>query len=497
MWSIAKSQLSIFISTLVVVLSSCNPKDNIDKHVNQSSIDMVQSIVHAYDSIFNFSGVVLIGKGDSIIYQSAHGNANYEAKITNELHTQFRLASLSKQFTAAALLLLEQNGKVKLDEPVSTYLPQLKPEIAENITIHHLLSHSSGLARDIETLSTKELGKTYISVDSIISLINTSDLLYHPGEKWSYSNLGYNLAAKVIESVTGKSYGIAMDSLLFKPLGMTNTAHESSKNYTPKLAYGYVESPDSIMRAAYEDKSYVVGAGSIYASAYDLFIWSRAILNKKILNQKSLDKLFSRQSGRYGYGWFVDNYVWPPVNDVNHAKNMHHDGGSPGFESKLSILTKHDIVVIVLSNKLPSNLSGIANRITNTCVGFEESLPKRDGSDEFFQILFTQGVDSASALVNYWKTLNKEFLIPDNNNVFLIGRGYMDAKQYEKALLIMDYLNIESPKWSYPYLFKAFIYEELNDKEKAIEYYEKTIAKDSNQSNAILNLARLKNLENP
>lgn len=452
----------------------------------------MQKIVNAYDSIFDFSGAILIGHGDSIFYQSAHGFADIENKIPNKLDTKFRLASLSKQFTAAALLILEQNGKVDFNKPISNYLGELKLEIADNINIHQILSHSSGLGRDIESLTKEELGKSYISIDDIIKLINSSELLFEPGDKWSYSNLGYTIAAKIIETVTGLSYGEALDSLIFKPLNMNNTAHEVSGSKILDMANGYFELPDGAIAAAYEDKSYVVGAGSIYSTIKDLFIWSRALLIGDLINKENKDKLFTRQAGRYSYGWFIDTYVWPPVNKDTQAVNPHHEGGSPGFESKMSLLMEHDAVVIVLCNKLPSHLSGIANRITNSYLGFKESAPKPDGSQEFFKTLFEQKVDSAISLVQKWNNKNNKHLIPANADIYLIGRGYMEAKEYEKAILIMDFLIETKPKWSYPYLFKAIMLENQNKVQEAIELYNKILEIEPGQSNASTRLKKLK-----
>lgn len=487
---ITKRSIPYLTSYVVLLLTiSCNSKiatTNIDR------LEQVQKIVNAYDSIFGFSGAVLIGQGDSIFYQRAQGFANIEKKIPNTLDTKFRLASLSKQFTAAALLILEQNGKVDFDRPISNYIDGLKPEIAERINIHQLLSHSSGLGRDIESLTEEELGKSYIPIDDIIQLINSSELLFEPGEKWSYSNLGYAIAAKIIETETGLSYGDALENLIFKPLNMQRTAHEASGSSVMDLANGYVGLPDSIVSAAYEDKSYVIGAGSIYSTVNDLFIWSRTLLKGDLISKENRDKLFTKQAGRYSYGWFIDTYVWPPVNDDTQAVNPHHEGGSPGFESKMSILTQHDAVVIILCNKLPSHLSGITNRITNSFLGFEESAPKPDGSQEFFETLFGQGIDPTISLIEKWENAGSKHLIPAIDDIYLIGRGYMDNNEYEKAILIMDFLTEVKPKWSYPYLFKAIMLENQSKDQEAIELYEKILEIEPGQSNALMRLKKLK-----
>lgn len=482
---------------LILLFSIGCDSDNTDKQtkIEIGNIETVSKIVSTYDTLLGFSGAILVGKGDSIIYQNASGFADVKNKIPNTVNTKFRLASLTKQFTAAALLILEQNGKVDFEKPISNYLKELNPEIADRINIHQILSHSSGLARDIEPLTEDELGQNYISIDQVIQLISTSELEFRPGKRWSYSNLGYNIGAKIIESVTGMEYGEAMDSLIFKPLNMQNTAHEKSSDNIDNMAIGHVALPDRIIKAAYEDKSYVIGAGSIYSTVNDMFIWTRELLsegNGNLLSEISKAKLFTKQEKRYSYGWFIDTYVWQPVNKYNEATNPHHEGGSPGFESKVSILTQHKSVVIVLSNKLPSNLSGITNRVTNSILGFDDGPPKLDGSKQFYEKLFTNGINSADSLINAWKTSERTYLMPDKNDVYLVGRGYMDALEYEKATLIMDFLIKTTPKWSYPYLFKAMMLEEQNEIKQAKAAYEKVLEIEPGQSNAKI---RLKNLQ--
>ena len=367
----------------------------------------------------------------------------------------------------------------------------LKPEIGDQITIHQILSHSSGLGRDIESLTEEELGKSFISLDRIIELINTSELQFEPGSNWSYSNLGYAVAAKIIENQTGLSYGEAMESLIFNPLGMQNTGHEVSKMQLSNRALGHVGLPDKVVEAAYEDKSYVIGAGSIYSTIGDLFIWSRAIMQGSLISDESREQLFKKQAGRYSYGWFVGTYVWPPVNDENQALNIHHDGGSPGFECKLSLLMEHEVAIIVLSNKLPSNYNGLANRITNSVLGFEESPPKKDGSEPFFEALFEHGIDAAVALQEEWEAADQSYLVLPASNLFMIGRGYMDINDHDKAHLIMDYLTKIKPEWSYPHLFKAFMFEEEGEIEPAIASYTQVLDLEPGQSNALVRLKRL------
>lgn len=471
---------------LLFFISCRNEKDH-----KIGSIQRVEEIVQSYADNLNFSGAVLVSHNDSIIYKAEYGFQDYKNRIKNEGHTKFRVASLSKQFTAAALLILEQNGEVDFDNPISTYLPQLKTEIASKVNIHHLLSHSSGLGRDIESLTNRNISQQFISIDEIIELINTSELLFKPGLKWSYSNLGYSVAAAIIEQVTSLDYGSAMDSLIFDPLKMTNTAHEVTDVFVSQKAVGHVGLPDKVVEAKFENKSYVIGGGSIYSTSEDLSLWTREVMKGNLISKHNLEKLFKKQAGRYSYGWYVSEYVWYPVTKKNKAINIYHDGGSPGFESKISILTEHDVSIIILSNRVPSYINELSNKITNTLLGFEdESNAKTNANIKYFNILYEHGIDSTLSLEASWKD-EKMLHVPSKSEIYLIGRGYIDNKEYERANLIMDYLIYTSPEWTYPYLFKGIIMEELEEYEEAKTLYKKVLEIDGTQSNA---LDRLKNL---
>ncbi len=484
--------LKAFIFISLFFTSSCSSQQP-DLAVSGKSIERIQQIADSYGENLGFSGSILIAQGERILFNKSYGNADVEKGIVNTSTTKFRLASISKQLTAAALLVLEQKGKLSLDRPVIEYTSRLNPDLAKKITLHQILSHSSGLGRDIESLTEKNLGQSFISLDEVMALINRSELFFKPGTQWSYSNLGYAVAAAIIEDVTGLSFGKAMDELLFRPLKMLNTGHETSKRKTTHMAKGYVALPDEVINAGYEDKSYVIGAGSIYSTAEDLFLWARAVMDGDFFNKKNRERLLKRQAGRYSYGWFVATYVWPPVNKKTQATNIHHDGGSPGFSTKISILSKHDIVVIILSNRLPAHIGELTNKLTNIALGFDdEALARPDGTKEFFSVLLSQPADSVIALETKWKTEGKQLYIPNRQDIFLIGRGYIDSKNHENAIKVMDYLIEMYPKWDYPYLFKGFVMESTGQRSEAMELYQKVLEINPSQSNA---LGRLKLLE--
>lgn len=463
------------------------------KTISPKRLKYLQQIMTAYETQAGFSGQVLVGYQRKVIYQSCHGWANLGHRLKNQPKTRFRLASVSKQFTAVALLVLEKQGKVAFDQPIAKYLDQLNPALGNKITIHHLLSHSSGLARDIEELTTKNIAQSYIALSDIVQLINQSKLQFAPGERWAYSNLGYALAAAIIEKVTQKKFGAAMQELIFEPAGLKNTGHEEAIAVISNQAEGYVNLPEGIIKASFENKSYVIGAGSIYSTAEDLYRWSQVLLKGNLVRPEQVKKLFTKQKGRYSYGWFVSQYGWRENDKTILGANIYHDGGSPGFECKLSILKEHDLVVIILSNQLPAPVNAIGNKITNTLLGYEESLPKSDNTQALFQTLFTKGVNQAIALIKGWRENKETYRIPSSSKIFMIARGYLESHQYQKAILTFDFLIAKSPKWSSPYLFKAITLEESGDLQAAKTIYEQTLKINPKVSYAKNKLASFKN----
>lgn len=478
------SHLSSFRLCLLVAMLSIGVSACAQPGVTPERLAQIEALAEGYAAQYGFSGVVLASWQGDVVWQGAYGFANEEYRIANTAHTRFRLASLSKQFTAAALLKLAEQGHLDVHAPISIYLPDLNEDIGQRITAHHLLSHTSGLVRDIEELTNASLGHEYIALDRLVALINTSSLRFEPGARWAYSNPGYILAAAMLEAITGQAYGDALHTLLFEPLGLDQTAHETATAIIPHRATGYVALPDGLIRADYEDKSYVIGAGSVYSTAEDLARWVHALREGNVLASDLTATLFTPYTERYGYGWFIDTYVWPPRSPLQKGRSIHHGGDSPGFTANVSIYDDHDLVVIMLSNRIPSYGNQLYNQIGNLLLGFDEGLPTPPDADLFYQTLFTEGVEAAVALAQQWRDADEAYRIPRYFDVFLVGRGYLDAQQYTEAIRVMDLLMVWRPKWSYPYLFKGFALYESGEVDQAKELFEQTLRVNPNQSNA-------------
>lgn len=322
---------------------------------------LLDSFMQAEVSVNRFNGNVLVAKAGKILYQKAFGYENFEAKEPLDNNSVFSLASVSKQFTAMGILILEERRKLKLSDSLRHFFPELP---YHNVTIQHLLTHTSGLPDYMEAMANNWDHKKIASNKDVINLLATQKIPvnFRPGEKWEYSNTAYLLLASIIEKVSGLSYGAYMQENIFGPLGMTHSreynTRRSLKETIPNYAYEYVYS-DSLKKYVppdgLPDLDFVIyldgiqGDGTISSTTSDLFKWDRAIKNHSLLSGATQKKMLAPQSvmdtaskRHYGYGVMLGR------NEI--GDYAMHGGGWPGTHTMLLRYIKDDITIIVLSN---------------------------------------------------------------------------------------------------------------------------------------------------
>lgn len=300
-----------------------------------------------------FNGTVLVAKDGKVLFRKGYGMADADLQISNQLETQYRIASLTKSFTALAILQLEDQGKLSTKDPISKYIPSFKE--GNKITIHSLLTHSSGVANHFEMTDPKKP----ITLADFIRLMGTQKLSFTPGSKYQYSNTGYMILAYIIEKVSGESYQGYFRDHIFKIAGMNHTY--LSKMDAKKLAVGYRNMKRDDMT---EDESQLAGAGDMISTVGDLLKYDNAIHNHKLLpprEEKKLEQGYidSARWGvfRYGYGWNTAN------NMISFGLPMiEHNGNLPGFKAEMVDFINQRVTVIVLSNNNGSWNSGALTR---------------------------------------------------------------------------------------------------------------------------------------
>ena len=289
-------------------------------------VALIDARVKEYVDAGLFSGVVLVSKGDAVVYEKAFGFADRTFKVPNTINTKFHIASVSKPITAAAVLLLAERGKLSLDDHVSKFVPDL-PD-GDRITIEELLTHYSGLADASSTPEYNDWARFPQTPASLVEKLAKMPMRSEPGTKYSYSNSNYHLLALIIEKASGRSYGDFLDENIFKPLGMTGTAHHGDeKTIVDGLATGYLpKDADAFEKPPYFDWTAKTGNGSLYTTAGDLLKFHRALQQGKLLKPETVTASygFGRQDRSVGMFWFR--------REQNGHRSVYVGGSSPGIQ---------------------------------------------------------------------------------------------------------------------------------------------------------------------
>jgi len=301
----------------------------------------MDQIVRASAEANAFSGAVLVARDDQVLLDRGYGLANREWRISNDGDVKFRLGSITKQFTAAAIMILHERGLVDLDAPIKTWLPNA-PQAWDGVTVRRLLAHTAGVPNFTsfdDFQSTKALPAT---IDSLIARFRDRPLDFQPGEGRRYSNSGYVLLTAVIERASGKSYADFLSETVFQPLGMNDTGYDSNAAVLPRRASGYTPTASGMINAEYWDMSIPQGAGGLYSTSHDLLKWERGLFGGRVLRPASLKLMTTPVRDRYAFGVFAA--------ETEGNTTIAHSGGLNGFNTFMAYDPDRRITVIVLGN---------------------------------------------------------------------------------------------------------------------------------------------------
>jgi len=294
-----------------------------------------------------FMGAALVVKGDEVLLDQAWGDANLEWNIPHTTDTIFRIGSVTKQFTAVSILLLQEQGKLDLDDPIAKHFPGA-PDAWQAITLRNLMRHTSGVPDVTRLAGFGRISTTAISQDDLIAMFKDLPLEFEPGSKWSYSNSGYIVLARVIENVSGMPYAQFLKTNLFDPIGMPSTGVDVNARILPKRAAGYTPSQNGPVNAPYINMNIPLGGGSLYSTTHDLHKWQRALFGGSVLSASSLAEFvdpYPQQAvgeDRYAHGIIVE--------DDADGRSYWHGGGIEGFNAWLGYDPDKAITVVVLAN---------------------------------------------------------------------------------------------------------------------------------------------------
>lgn len=291
---------------------------------------------------------ILVSKGGDILYNKAIGLANIEHNVANKSNTVFRIGSITKQFTAIAILQLAQSGKLSLQDSIQQYIPDY-PSAKYKITLEHLLTHTSGIKEflAIDHPDPFALRRDFTPKE-IIDHFKNEPLEFEPGSKWAYSNSGYILLGFIIERVSAKPYAQYMSENIFKPAGMNDTYCGNHSELIPNRAEGYVFEGSHFRNSEYLSMTIPYAAGGVLSTVEDLLKWHKALISGKLVNKELLQKAFTSyklsdgSAANYGYGWFIK--------EEHGSKAIDHSGRISGFNTTALYFPDETIYVVVLSN---------------------------------------------------------------------------------------------------------------------------------------------------
>lgn len=323
----------------------------------------LDSIMRQFHKANVFNGTVLVAKEGKVVFNKGYGFADAASKKRNDVNTIFQIGSVTKQFTAAAIMKLQEEKKLSVNDYIAKYFPEL--EGGDSITIHHLLTHRSGLYNYTDDTA---MWYGQLSKEKLIDYINKRSVLFKPGARMQYNNTGYALLGYLIEKLSGKGYEQYIRDNFFKPLKMASSGFDFTNLSSPHKATGYYDNGTTHLQARIVDSTVSYAAGSIYSTTSDMLKWSVALLNQRIIKPASWKIMTMTHSEKYGYGLVIDS--------VAGEKNIWHNGGLDGFVSTCYNLPKQKITIVVFSNYMQSNTSRVANTLAAAMLNKPYELPK-------------------------------------------------------------------------------------------------------------------------
>lgn len=457
----------------------------------QTRAQRIDALVTEYHDYGLFNGAVLVAEEGEPIYAKGFGDAVMEWDVPVTTDTRFRIGSVTKQFTAALVLQLVEEGKIDLEGAITDYLPDYPAKQGEKVTIHHLLTHTSGIP---SYTGLPEFGEELIrdrfEPDSFVTVFSGLDLEFEPGSRWNYSNSGYFLLGVIVEKVTGTPYDRALRERILEPLGLDDTGYDHYGEIIERRAVGYARTPGGYEVAEYLDTSLPYSAGMMYSTVEDLLAWDRALYGKGPFESvETRDRMFEPyvvtpiagdSTAFYGYGWIVQRV--PMGADT--VRVVQHGGGINGFTTGFWRIPEDRRTVVVMDNTTSRYTDELTRKLARILYGQPVEGPKRPIADMVAAVVESEGVEAAARRYRELKeSVPGEY---DFTEVQLNRLGYLYLREGEIDTAIAIFrLNVEA----YPEAFNTYdslaeAYLEAGEREEAIANYRRSLELNPGNENA-------------
>ncbi len=467
-------------------------QETVEKPQTQHT-ETIDKLLNQYQDYGQLNGAVLVAEHGKVILRKGFGMANMEWDIPIEPNTKFRIGSVTKQFTATLILLLAEEGKIDLQSPMTKYLKDYRKDTGDQVTVHHLLRHTSGIPSYTTPSFFENESREAFEVEEFINKFASGELEFEPGSEFRYNNSGYYLLGAIIESVTGDSYASVLQERIFDPLGMTDTGYDMHAAIIKNRAQGYQKTPDGYINAAYLDMGSPFAAGSIYSTVDDLFKWDQALHGDKLLSTKSKELMVEPGHGQYGYGVVISE----PTIGTKKLNLIQHGGGINGFNCDLARFVDQKHVIVILDNvaqgQYHRNMTmGIAAILEDQ--PFES--PKKSIDELIAKITLEGGVDAAIEKYRELKeSSSNEYNFSDQESLNGLGYRLMAEDKLPAALKVFK-LNVEMfPEAFNPYDSLGEVYLMLGDEKLGLENYKKSVELNPENLGAVQAIRKLEGKE--
>ena len=461
----------------------------------QSKIDKIDKLIQAYHDLRQFSGTALVAEKGEVIYKKGFGMANIEWNIPNKPDTKFRLGSVTKQFTAMLILQLVEEENIDLEGKLSDYLPYYRKDVGDKVTVHHLLTHTSGIPSYTGIPNFfQEISRDPYGVDEFVEEYCSGDLEFEPGSKFVYNNSGYFILGAIIEKVTGETYEDLLQQRIFIPLGMRNSGYDHHEIILSNRATGYDRTFDGYANSPYLDMSLPYAAGSLYSTVEDLCIWDQSLYTEKILSKKMKDLYFKphvkAMGGSYAYGWVIQKRKLP--DSKKELNIIAHGGGINGFNTLIDRIVDERHLVVLLNNTPGASLGNMSTAIARILYGEAYDLPKPSIAEAIYPNLVEKGVEAAVEKYRELKEARSQDYIIRASELNRLGYHLLSQKKRIDDAIAIFKFNLEMyPKYANGYDSLAEAYLVKGDTDLAIKNYTKSLELNPKNKGAIEKLNEL------
>ncbi|WP_420148317.1 serine hydrolase [Spirosoma sp.] len=455
----------------------------------QTKAEKIDAFVRQYVANRQFNGAILVADKGKVILKKGYGMANMEWNIPNTASTKFRLGSITKQFTSMLIMQLVEQGKLKLAGKITDYLPDYPKATGSKITIHHLLTHTSGIPsytsfpKFFETMS-----RDPYTPDAFVKKFSGLPLEFEPGSKFEYDNSGYFLLGVIIEKATGKSYADALKEMILDPLEMKDTGYDLAGPIISKRASGYEKRSEGYVNAPYLDMTIPYAAGSLYSTVEDLNRWDQALYTDKLLADTTLKAtMYTPYLNHYAYGWGVETIKVGQLKDS--LLLIEHSGGINGFNTLISRIPQDKRLVVLLNNTGGAPLSAMRKSILNILYNQPVEPSKKSIAELLRKSVLAESADVSKQKFKIWRGGKAYNLDEDEMNS--VGYELMRDGKLNEALTVFT-LNAESfPNSFNVYDSRGEAYMALGNKPAAIQDYKKSVEINPQSANGYAKLKEL------